>query len=816
MSRMLLMVLSLLALCPPLCAGEHSLFDGRKLEEVVFRARSWKLEKSWLEGSGEGNDLLGAQALGEGDFVLRARIELPEKKGQRAAILLGTSRFGLDGEEGKPFTEGPLFGDKHVVLADAGKSWAPGKPFELELRRSGEKLSVVFDKTLVLERAIGAQAIGSFGISPGSGRLKLLRFTVEGKLVAPPAPAPVADLQGAIDAAVERGIGYLLREQQRDGSWSCNQRGFLTGQTGLCLYTLLRCGLPLDHPAVARALAFLDQNTPEETYSAGYCLMAWEATLDPKYRSRMELVAQNLLEWESKGHWSYPDQPNDDGFTGWKGMPANPDLSNTQYAVLGLNAAAHAGIAVPDKLWNEVIESALRHQETPVNVDVPLKSGATGTGKLPIAGFSYALNSGVSASMTAAGVSVLTIARAQLGPRATPKQALDCARAIELGENWLGSNFSLEENVGGDVRWRFYLLYGLERVGTLNELQFLGTHDWYAEGSRWLLANQSGDGSWTDARFAADNWHTHPRQYDTCFALLFLRRASRPVVHTAGPEQFAAPRPAADTSEPVHLRASGRTTAVMFLGGFSDAALARWGGGALSGLRIARVEYVANGNVVESVPGNPKKGWTTEDYAVRHTFAEAGSYKVKVRVAVVAPDAPPEATEIATTLESKEKTIVSDGTYEPWMELAAEARARNLLLGLGANATSSSRDGAAGGPGDVLDGVECTRWLCAEKDSAPTLVIQLARPVKASALVLGPAQNTPALRGEYDRITRVSVKLNKDKEASEFTAEADELRPILAAFGKQVLVSRIEIRILAREKGKQAGRAGFSEVALEK
>ena len=109
-----------------------------------------------------------------------------------------------------------------------------------------------------------------------------------------------------------------------------------------------------------------------------------------------------------------------------------------------------------------------------------------------------------------------------------------------------------------------------------------------------------------------------------------------------------------------------------------------------------------------------------------------------------------------------------------------------------------------------------TRWLCGEKDSAPTLVIQLARPIKASALVLGPAQNTPALKGEYDRITRVSVRLNKDKEALEFEAAADELRPTLVALGKQVLVSRIELKILAREKGKQAGRAGFSEIALER
>jgi hypothetical protein len=809
-------LLALLGCCGAALAGEQSLFDGRRLEEIVFRARAWKLEKSWLEGSGEANELLGASALGEGDFVLRARVELPEKKGQRAAILLGASRFGIDGEGGQPFTEGALFGDKRTLLPEAAKAWAAGRPFEIELRRSGEKLSVVFDRTPVYERAIGAQAIGRFGLSPGAGKLKLFRLSVEGTLVAPDAPAPAADLQGAIDASVERGIGYLLKEQQRDGSWACNQRGFLTGQTAMCVYTLLRCGLGRDHPAVARGLEFLDQNTPEETYSAAYALLAWEATLDPQYLPRMEQAVANLVEWQHQGHWGYPEQPNDEGFTGWKGTPSNPDLSNTQYAVLGLRAAAHAGVAIPDKLWSEVIDSALRQQEQPRLVDVPQKSGALGTGKLQVAGFSYALSGAVSASMTAAGISVLAIARAELGPRATPKQVQDCQRAIELGVNWLGCNFSIEENPGGDSRWRYYLLYGVERVGALCELQAIGTHEWYPECARWVLASQAGDGSWTDARWAADLWHTHSRQYDTCWALLFARRASRPVVRTAGPEQFAAPKPPPDPSEQVHLRAAGRTTAVLFLSGFGDAALARWGGGALSGLRIARVEYLANGALVESVPGNPQKAWTSEDFAVRHTFVEPGSYKVKARVWVVAPDAPAGSSESAASLESQEKTIVSDGTYEPWMELAAQARSRNLLLNLGASATASASDGGGGPPPCVLDGIEATHWLCGEKDAAPSLVIQLARPVKASALVLNQAQNTLALKGEYDRITRVSVRLNKDKEASEFEAGPDELRPIVCGFGKQQLVSRIEIRILAREKGKQAGKAGFSEVALEK
>ncbi|MBK7644240.1 MAG: discoidin domain-containing protein [Planctomycetes bacterium] len=199
---------------------------------------------------------------------------------------------------------------------------------------------------------------------------------------------------------------------------------------------------------------------------------------------------------------------------------------------------------------------------------------------------------------------------------------------------------------------------------------------------------------------------------------------------------------------------------------------------------------------------------------MRHTFTQPGSYKVKVRVQVVAPDDPADSTAVAVTLESKEKTVVSDGTYEPWMELASQARARNLLVGLGATANASSRDG---GPAtDAIDGVESTHWVCASTDGAPTISVQLARPVKASALVLGQAQNTLALKDEFDRITRVSVRLNKDKEGAELELEADPLRPTTFKFPKQVLVSRFEIRILAREKGKQAGKAGFSELALER
>jgi hypothetical protein len=55
----------------------------------------------------------------------------------------------------------------------------------------------------------------------------------------------------------------------------------------------------------------------------------------------------------------------------------------------------------------------------------------------------------------------------------------------------------------------------------------LGKHDWYEEGAQHLLGAQSGDGSWSAGGESA--------LVNTCFALLFLKRATTPIVQI--PEQ---------------------------------------------------------------------------------------------------------------------------------------------------------------------------------------------------------------------------------------------------------------------------------------
>ena len=71
----------------------------------------------------------------------------------------------------------------------------------------------------------------------------------------------------------------------------------------------------------------------------------------------------------------------------------------------------------------------------------------------------------------------------------------------------------------------YYFLWSLERVAVALDLDTLGGKDWYAWGSEILVANQAADGSW-HGEYAAT--------VDTCFALLFLKRANLTADLTAG------------------------------------------------------------------------------------------------------------------------------------------------------------------------------------------------------------------------------------------------------------------------------------------
>ncbi|MCE9581129.1 MAG: hypothetical protein K8T20_01300, partial [Planctomycetes bacterium] len=120
------------------------------------------------------------------------------------------------------------------------------------------------------------------------------------------------------------------------------------------------------------------------------------------------------------------------------------------------------------------------------------------------------------------GVAAVVICMRALGMDDELQPArLKAHKEIHSALEWLGTKFSVETNpirVSGVHYW----LYGLERAGMIVGIAEFGKHDWYKEGSEVLLKGQADDGSWkcaTDPGADQDN--------DTCFAILFLRKATR-------------------------------------------------------------------------------------------------------------------------------------------------------------------------------------------------------------------------------------------------------------------------------------------------
>ena len=72
--------------------------------------------------------------------------------------------------------------------------------------------------------------------------------------------------------------------------------------------------------------------------------------------------------------------------------------------------------------------------------------------------------------------------------------------------------------------WYFYYLYAVERVGMLFDTPMIGRKDWYFDGAKWLLEQQGANGSWDQNRLFANP--SNPT-YDTCFAILFLKKATK-------------------------------------------------------------------------------------------------------------------------------------------------------------------------------------------------------------------------------------------------------------------------------------------------
>jgi hypothetical protein len=206
--------------------------------------------------------------------------------------------------------------------------------------------------------------------------------------------------------------------------------------------------------------------------------------------------------------------------------PGNGDNSNAQYAALGLRACAEAGVVIPRETLERARKWWIGAQQAR-DAKGERKAVASGAGGGAPGGWCYGGADHGHApygSMTAGAVGALVIYDHLLGLPWKKDEA------VLRGLAWMSLRYSVTANPG-PAEWDpespgymlYYYLYAVERAGILTGLEKLGDHPWYATGARAILAAQAGDGSWKSQALEAD------ATWDTCFAILFLTRATSPL-----------------------------------------------------------------------------------------------------------------------------------------------------------------------------------------------------------------------------------------------------------------------------------------------
>ncbi len=287
---------------------------------------------------------------------------------------------------------------------------------------------------------------------------------------------PVTDPE--IQAAIDKGIAWLSTQQAGNGSFTGYYGSYTYGTTALAIMAMLHGGISVDDPRVTSALAYLDTYPSQQwnyiTYEIALVIMAYQTTgkrLD--YHQRVETLFNTLL-----SNYYYGG-----------GMFTYGDLSNTQYGYLALYAASQWGIEIPESVRSQ----GLNRMTSGQNPDGGWDYGCSGYG-------------GSYGAMTCAGIMNLRM----LGVPPSDNR-------VQRGINWLNDHYAITYDPGSWWGATYYYLYSMERAMNIeSSIAKIGEHDWYKDGSAFLVSQQAQDGSWNQM---------FGTEVSTCFALLFLERA---------------------------------------------------------------------------------------------------------------------------------------------------------------------------------------------------------------------------------------------------------------------------------------------------
>ena len=281
---------------------------------------------------------------------------------------------------------------------------------------------------------------------------------------------------------------------------------------------IANAGVKIDDPMMQRGMKYVREFEAKWTYVVGLQTMVLAELGDERDREKIQqnvdwLIRARVLENGNLTGWSYSET---------RGMPDN---SNSQYAVLGLNAGRQAGAKIDRQIW-ESIRSFYRTTQS----QAPREEG--GWSYQPEAQRAHdaddddrrAVRSASRRGRAGQGPTRFAIRRRRekLRPlRGRRRNSSGTRVAASARQARQSDAFRFEDD------HTYYNCYGIERAGRLTGRRFLvASYDWYRQGCEFLVARQQTDDSWNSGGDAG--WF--PPAVETSFALLFLAKGRTPVL----------------------------------------------------------------------------------------------------------------------------------------------------------------------------------------------------------------------------------------------------------------------------------------------
>jgi squalene-hopene/tetraprenyl-beta-curcumene cyclase len=318
-----------------------------------------------------------------------------------------------------------------------------------------------------------------------------------------------------VKAVVDKALGFFTKAQKNDGNFFDSPQAE-PGLTALVAAALVRNGVPVDNPVVAKAIKYLEKNVKDDggvyvkgmsNYMTCLAIMAFkDVNAGGKYDKIIEAASKYVKSLQFADGLTEKDAHFGGAGYDKPGPKGRPDMSNTHFMVEALLAA---GVSKDDPAIKRALIYISRSQNLESefnNQPFAAKAGDDDKG-----GFVYNLDAQddpKSEKRTAAGGLRSEGGMTYAGLKSflyagVSKEDKRVKAAIE----WVRKHYTVTENPGMKDAGLFYYYHTFAKaMDALGEDPFVDAkgvkHDWRQELFDELKKRQKADGSWANSNRA--------------------------------------------------------------------------------------------------------------------------------------------------------------------------------------------------------------------------------------------------------------------------------------------------------------------------